>query len=316
MRPSLTAALLGLTALATTAALLPAQASSNTLTIDLGGGLKMEFVRIPHGKFVMGSPPTEKGRKTRDDEEAEHEVEITRDFYLGKFEVTRGQFAQFVRDTTYQTSAEKDPRGGQGVNEQTGQDQYRPEFTWKNPGFAQTDEHPVTLVTWDDAVKFCEWVGRKGGKAARLPTEAEWEYACRAGTTTRFHSGEDAESRVPFANMADATAKKRYPSWPATEADDGYVFTAPVGKFKPNAWGLYDMHGNVYEWCQDWFVASYTRLPAKDPVQTERSGPNVRCIRGGAWKAPPDEGRSADRHRVAPTLAYSRLGIRVALNLD
>jgi formylglycine-generating enzyme required for sulfatase activity len=174
----------------------------------------------------------------------------------------------------------------------------------------------VVIVTWDDAQRFCEWLSKKTGKTARLPTEAEWEYACRAGTTTRFHSGDDAETRVPFANMADATAHTKYANWPATQGDDGYVFTAPVGKFKPNAWGLYDMHGNVYEWCQDWF-GPYTGLSAQDPVRTERPNANSpRVIRGGAWKAPADDGRSADRHRVAPSNAYSRLGFRVVLRVD
>src|SRR5206468_4037211 len=107
-------------------------------------------------------------------------------------------FAQCVRETNYQTDAERSARGGGGVDEQTGQDRQGPQYTWKNPGFAQTDDHPVVIVTWDDAQRFCEWLSKKTGKAARLPTEAEWEYACRAGTTTRFHSGDDAESRVPF----------------------------------------------------------------------------------------------------------------------
>jgi formylglycine-generating enzyme required for sulfatase activity len=287
------------------------------LVLDLGDGVKMEFMRIPKGKFTMGSPATEKGRKGKADEEKRHEVEITRDFYLGKHEVTNGQFALFVRETNYRTDGEKDARGSEGYDTEAGRDEFNPKYSWRNPGFVQTNDHPAILVSWNDAVRFCEWLSKKTGKSARLPTEAEWEYACRAGTTTRYYHGDDSEARVQVGNLADGTHKKRYPNAAATQAEDGYVFTSPVGRFKPNAFGLYDMHGNAYEWCQDW-LGPYDGLNAKDPVRTEKAA-NARAervIRSGSWKSPPDDGRSAARAGHVPQIGYSRTGMRVALEAD
>jgi formylglycine-generating enzyme len=115
-------------------------------------------------------------------------------------------------------------------------------------------------VSWNDAVAFCEWLGKKEGKNYRLPTEAEWEYACRAGTTTRYFCGDDAEALPEVGNVMDATAREKYPDWKSTISGfDGFVSTAPVGKFRANAFGLYDMHGNVCEWCADWEANNYYR---------------------------------------------------------
>ncbi len=150
----------------------------------------MKLVLIPAGTFLMGSPDEDKD--ARGDETPPHPVRITRPFYLGATEVTRGQFRRFVDDAGYQTEAEKDGKGGLGWNEETKKFEQNPRYTWQNPGFEQTDEHPVVNVTWNDAVAFAQWLSRKEGKTYRLPTEAEWEYACRAGTTTRFSNGDDA----------------------------------------------------------------------------------------------------------------------------
>jgi formylglycine-generating enzyme required for sulfatase activity len=303
-------------------AVLPGQTSQTgkkELLLDLGTAntpVKVAFVLIPRGKFLMGSPKGEKPGK-KDNEEKQHEVEITRDFYLGKYEVTRGQFAQFVSETGYKTDAEKAKNGGEGFNVETGKDEFKLEYNWRNVGFPQTDEHPVVIVSWFDAGKFCEWLSKKTGKAARLPTEAEWEYACRAGTTTRYASGDDNESRVQIGNLADLAYGKKYPKANVTKGEDGHVFTAPVGQFKPNAFGLYDMHGNVYEWCEDWFGPAYADLGAKDPVRKEKAGnANLRVIRGGAWQTGPDDGYAAARHRHAPLIGYSRTGFRVLIAAD
>src|SRR5262249_10455549 len=137
-------------------------------------------------------------------------------------------------------------------------------YSWRNPGFAQTDEHPVVNVSWNDAQAFCDWLSQKEGKKYRLPTEAEWEYGCRANTRTRFHGGDEDGTLWQVANAMDRSlgaqwsynklknkeVQRRLSDWfESVTWDDGYPFTAPVGRFRPNAFGLYDMHGNVWEWC-------------------------------------------------------------------
>jgi len=148
----------------------------------------------------------------------------------------------------------------------------------------------------------------------RLPTEAEWEYAARAGSRTRFYSGDSPESLVKVGNVADGTAKKKFPDWHTTIAEDGYVFTAPVGQFLPNRFGLHDMLGNVWEWCQDW-LGQYRILSAKDPVRNEGSG--VRVMRGGSWgKRIPQISSSALRFSGAPPSRDLDVGFRVAFRAD
>jgi formylglycine-generating enzyme required for sulfatase activity len=237
----------------------------------------MKLVRLPPGTFTMGSPTS---NPQRTDFEEEHEVEITRPFWMGAHEVTVGQFRRFVAETGYRTTAETgDGPGCFGWNADTGRME-RGKYSWKNPGWEQTDDHPAVNLSWNDARAFCAWLSKKEGRTYRLPTEAEWEYACRAGTTTRFHSGDDPEMLVGVGNVVDAAAKKHFPQWPAIGGDDGFAFTAPVGRYKPNAFGLYDMHGNALEWCADWFWYA-NKAERKDP-----QGPPfgvARVQRGGGW---------------------------------
>ncbi len=298
------------------------------LAIDLGGGVKMEMVLIPAGEFQMGSGESAEATAaffnktygenvlTADpfkDEHPQHRVRITRPFYLGTYHVTRGQFRQFVKDSGYKTDAEKGVRfkGAFGWDPDKKEFDLNEKYSWRNVGFEQTDEHPVVNVSWNDAVAFCKWLSKKEGKTYRLPTEAEWEYACRAGTTTRYYSGDDPETLAKVGNVADATFKAKFPDWKYTiKADDGYVFTAPVGKFKPNAFGLYDMHGNAWQWCADWYGAEYyAKSPADDPT-----GPDTgddRVLRGGSWVFGPDFTRSAKRGRSTPVVRYYYIGFRV-----
>ncbi len=168
-------------------------------------------------------------------------------------------------------------------------------------------------VSWNDAVAFAEWLSRKEGKTYRLPTEAEWEYACRAGTTTRYFSGDDAEGLAEVGNVADGTAKAKYPglTW-GIAAQDGFVYTSPVGRYRPNAWGLYDMHGNVNEWCWDWYDKDfYKSSRVDDPAGPLKAA--LRVIRGGSWIHDPRGCRSADRSRPASGSRRSELGFRLAL---
>jgi formylglycine-generating enzyme required for sulfatase activity len=260
----------------------------------------------------MGSPDNDKD--DTNDEKPQHEVEITRAFYLGVHSVTVGQFQSFVRDAGYQTESEKDGQGGWGYNEQTGKLEGRKQqYTFKNPGWEQTNQHPVVNVTWNDAVAFCEWLSRKEGKKYRLPTEAEWEYSCRAGTTTHYYSGDDGESLKEVANIADASFKQKYSeaSW-AVAWDDGFPFTAPVGRFKPNGFGLYDMHGNVWQWCADWYDEKYYGKSAGQDPQGPSAG-SFRVFRGGPFDYMPVFCRAAARFRLEPAYRGYNLGFRVVL---
>jgi formylglycine-generating enzyme required for sulfatase activity len=280
--------------------------------LELTNSLGMKLIRIEPGVFRMGSPDTEKGAE--DDEKPQHRVRITRPFYLGVHEVTRGQFRRFVDDAGYRTEQEKDGRGGWGWNERVKKFEQNRRYTWQNPGFEQTDLHPVVNVSWNDAVAFIKWLSQKEGKSYRLPTEAEWEYACRAGTMTRWSCGDDPEDLAEVGNVADVTAKTKYPEWTeAIAAQDGFVYTAPVGHFRPNAWGLFDMHGNAWEWCSDEYDAGYYKhSPADDPVGAVGAGP-YRVFRGGGFANYPHYCRSAYRRRNTPDPRNGSVGFRLAL---
>jgi formylglycine-generating enzyme required for sulfatase activity len=277
----------------------------NTITNSIG----MRLTLIPEGTFEMGSPEGDKDAEQ--DEKPQHRVRITRPFYLGVHEVTRGRFRRFVDEAGYQTEAEKDGKGGWGWNEETKKFEQNTRYTWQNPGFEQTDDHPVVNVSWNDATAFAEWLSRKEGKTYRLPTEAEWEYACRAGTTSRYSCGDDPEGLAAVGNIADGTAKQKYPNLTTISARDGYVYTAPVGRFQPNAFGLYDMHGNVWEWCSDGYAADYYKQsPGDDPPGV--AGASGRVLRGGCWHREPRLARSAYRGWSEPGIRHDNLGFRLA----
>jgi sulfatase modifying factor 1 len=272
--------------------------------------LGMKLVLVPAGKFTMGSPVSQ---AQRTEFEEEHEVEITRPFWMGACEVTVGQFRRFVTETGYKTSAEAGSKGCFGWNARTEKMELGSRYSWKDPGWEQTDDHPVVNLSWNDAKAFCAWLSKQEGKPYRLPTEAEWEYACRAGTTTRYHSGDDPETLAQAANVVDASARKKFPQWSAIQGDDGYTFTAPVGSFKHNAFGLYDMHGNALEWCENWFWY-YRRSESKDP-----QGPPcglLRVQRGGGWADFPWQCTASRRTGFAPDACCISSGFRVVLPVE
>jgi formylglycine-generating enzyme required for sulfatase activity len=279
---------------------------------EITNTIGMKLKRIKAGKFLMGSPKDEEGRY--DGEGPQHQVEITKAFYMGVYPVTRGQFAAFAKDADYTTEAEIEGTG-------YGYDFLKKKFesgkyTWRKLGFKQTDDHPVVEVTWNDATAFCAWLSKKEGKHYELPTEAQWEYACRAGTKTRFWCGDEDASLKGNENIADASFKEKYPKgdW-AVSWDDGYAFTSPVGSFKANPWGLYDMHGNVWQWCADYYDAKYyENSDKKDPFNSSKS--DARVLRGGSWDGPPQYCRAASRYWFAPGNRNDSLGFRVAVRLD
>jgi sulfatase modifying factor 1 len=276
--------------------------SPEDLVLDLGGGT-LETRKVTHGSFTMGGVPGDPGHEK--DEEPAHQVTITKDFWIGKYPVTRGQFAKFVADTRYVTDAEKGQAGGAGWDGKpvdggkvAGLVQKK-DFTWRSPGFTQTDTHPVVLVSYGDATAFVGWASRKSGKRVRLPTEAEWEFAARAGTTTAWSGGAAAEAE-PAAY-----------GWFKTNAGNG---TRPVGQKKANPLGVFDMSGNVMEWCRDIF-APYREGAVADPETTAVTGnePERRVLRGGSWYRDPKRGRSAARYKNAPGARNADNGFRVVV---
>ena len=258
--------------------------------VEFENSIGMKMVLIPPGEFMMGSTEEEIEELLKEGEEQgwlkehlgdrikseapQHKVRITEPFHLAAHEVTVGQFKAFVVATTYRTEAETDGD----------------ETTWKTSGIEQTDEHPVVWVSWNDAVAFCEWLSKKEEKTYRLPTEAEWEYACRSGSTTRWCFGDDEKELGEYA-------------WYQGEC------TKPVGQKLPNGFSLFDIHGNVFEWCSD-STSQYGSFPAEPP-----SGPSseTRVSRGGAFALPPRYIRSAYRvGRYGPSSKSHDKGFRIA----
>jgi sulfatase modifying factor 1 len=200
--------------------------------------------------------------------------------------VTRGQFRQFVEATGYRTDAARDGKGIGQFNPSGAASGSRQFMDWRCVGnLYMTDDHPVIGVSWNDAVAFCEWLSKKEKKKYRLPTEAEWEYACRAGTTTRYWTGNDPESLVRGANVPDASfleANDGNVSYAVLNGRDGFGGLATVREFAANPFGLYDMHGNVWEWCQDgWDPKFYEQKLRDDPLAPIDKPSHV--IRGGCY---------------------------------
>ena len=227
-----------------------------TETIDLGGGVTMEFVLIKPGSFTMGSD------RNQYDERPAHKVTLTKPYYIGKYEVTQEQWEKVMGE---------------------------------NPSHFKGAKHPVENVSWEDCQRFLAEVRKKIGRRFALPTEAQWEYACRAGTTTAYSSGDDNDVLSEHA-------------WHSGNSE---LTTHPVGQKKPNPWGLYDMHGNVFEWCADWYSDAYPDGEATDP-RGEPTGTR-RVIRGGAWLYVLDNQRSADRGFSPPDYRVNEYGLRCVI---
>jgi formylglycine-generating enzyme required for sulfatase activity len=245
-----------------------------------------EMVVVPAGNFLMGSSEKEKGRS--DDEGPQHKVTIAKPLAIGKFSVTRGEFAAFVRETDYKTNG--------GCTVWSGSDwKSQPDRSWRSPGFDQDDRHPVVCVNWNDLKAFVARLSTKTGKPYRLPTEAEWEYAARAGTATRYSFG-DNEAELP-----------QY-AWYKTNSGGQ---THPVGEKKPNAFGLFDAHGNAWTWCEDNWHPNYQGAPNDGSVWLGGDA-SFRVLRGGSWIGDP---RSALRTRIESQRLDNDVGFRVVRTL-
>ena len=271
----------------------------------------MKLVLIPAGWFAMGSPKGDKNHQQT--ETPQRDVTISKAFYMGICHVTRGQFAAFVGDQGYKTDAERD---GWSFVWDGGKFGKANGASWKKPGFDQTDEHPVVSVSHNDARAFCEWLSKKTGRNVKLPTEAQWEYSCRAGTNTTYQWGENPDDGKGWCNAADQTAKKTFGGqWSYFSWDDGYAYTSPVGTFKKNAFGLCDMHGNAWQWCADWFDRDYYSVSGND---RDPQGPNegqFRVLRGGSWMSFPATCRSAIRVGNWPGGHNGGAGFRVVVEI-
>jgi formylglycine-generating enzyme required for sulfatase activity/serine/threonine protein kinase len=272
------------------------------LLIENSIGMRLKL--IPAGRFLMGSPDDEKGRSS--DEGPQRQVEISRPFYLGIHTVTIGQFRRFCDEAPYQTEAEKDGQGGWGLTEEGEFEGRKPKYNWKNPGWMQTDEYPVVNVTWNDAVTFCAWLSQKEKREYRLPTEAEWEYACRAGTSTPFWWGNSASSgqanfdgNHPYGRAAKGAYLKR---------------AVKVGCYPANPWGLFDMHGNVWQWCNDWYDKDYYGQKINKDPQGPIGG-SACVLRGGSWGNLGGVCRAACRVNYEPSNRSNDVGFRVALSI-
>jgi formylglycine-generating enzyme required for sulfatase activity len=268
------------------------------------------MVVVPAGAFTMGSPAGEEGRWA--DEGPQHVVTIGRPLAVGKFHVTADQYAAFVRETGYQASSKCWTfEGGKG-EERTGR-------SWRNPGFAQEGSHPVVCVTWNDAKAYVDWMAKKTGKPYRLLSEAEFEYAARARTSPgaypRFWFGADEKDLCRNGNGADQKARDSIQGtqgWTFAPCNDGYAYTSPAGHYTANAFGLYDMAGNAWQWTADCWHGDYTGAPADGSVWTSGDC-SSRVVRGGSWKSNPRDLRAAARNR--DTVENDGVGFRLARTL-
>lgn len=294
------------------------------LPVEFVNALGMKLVLVPPGTFRMGSPEDEPGRNGGGYVESPaHQVTLTKAYYLGKHEVTVGQFRRFVEATKYVTDGEK--TGGGNAHDAKAVWKHTPGTHWQKPGYAGPfelkDDHPVVHVSLADATAFCKWLNEQArtgkGPMGRyaLPTEAQWEWACRAGSGDRFWWGPDEDTTGKVANVGDRTLKRVHPEWPRTimPMDDGHAFPAPVGSYRPNGFGVHDMLGNVWEFCSTRY-GPYPKGPVVDPTDGDpRRG---FAVRGGGWSNVAGDVRCATRNADPPHFCHSNLGFRVALVLE
>ncbi|MFN0174701.1 MAG: formylglycine-generating enzyme family protein [Saprospiraceae bacterium] len=271
-----------------------------------GTSMSDNMMRIEGGIFQMGSNDSEAGT----DEKPVHSVTVST-FYLSKYEVTNTEFAKFLNENGNQ------PEGGATWIDLAGKyDDERCRISQSGSTFSVEsgyENYPVIFVNWYGATAYCKWLANKTGKNYRLPTEAEWEYAAANGNRhTKYSWGNDLPVGKMGGNVCDQSAKNKYANWTAFENyDDGYVYTAPVGQFNANDFGLYDMTGNILEWCADWYGSDYYKnSPSKDPKGPSKG--DSRVCRGGSWLTYPESIRAALRSGLDSHYRDLILGFRPA----
>jgi formylglycine-generating enzyme required for sulfatase activity len=267
------------------------------------------MVVIPGGRFSMGSPEGSVDRYPN--EGPVHEVAIASPFAVGKYPVTYTQFAAFVADTGYDAETEC-------WTFEDGEGAVRPGRSWRNPGFSTGGNEPVLCLSWDDAKAFVNWIAQKTGKSYRLLSEAEWEYAARGSTSpvpyTRYFFGDNERDLCLYGNTMDHIAKisiKANPNWPFGACSDGYAFAAPVGSFKPNGFGLYDMVGNAWQYTEDCYHDTYDGAPSDGSARTTGDC-EARTGRGGGWSVFPKNVHVTMRGHSLHDKRFTASGLRLA----
>ena len=296
-----------------------AHSAAGGSAVRLAGGLSdcvdcPVMVIVPRGTFLMGSEDGEPNRP----EGPVHRVRIARDFALSKTEVTVGQFRRFVDASGYSVSP------GCRVQERTlgtrGRIEWRDDLSksWRDPATigAQREDHPVVCIGRIDALAYAQWLGGLTGQRYRLPSEAEWEYAARAGQPGIYHWGNNADTGCGFANVYDRSSRAVLDfGWGFVDCDDGFPELAPVASLRPNAFGLHDMLGNVWEWTQDCYAENYARTPRDGSAQRPAGECKLWSVRGGGWMTRPSRNRLTFRGRDPNDAHYSYFGFRVARDL-
>ncbi len=272
------------------------------------------LVVVPAGRFQMGSEDGEKGRS----EGPVHQVRIRTPFALGATEVTVAQFRRFVDATGYQVAP--GCRVQERVPGARGRIEWRddPIASWRSPGFVAplVEEAPVVCVGRVDAQAYVAWLRSTTGQPYRLPSEAEWEYAARAGSTGIYSWGNNSDLGCEFANLYDRKSRALLDfGWGFADCDDGFAELAPAGSLKPNAFGLYDMLGNVWEWAEDCYVPTYDETPRDGSAMPSTGDCKLWAVRGGGWMTRPSRNRLAFRGRDPNDARYSYFGFRVARDL-
>jgi formylglycine-generating enzyme required for sulfatase activity len=269
------------------------------------GSLGPEMVSIPDGSFRMGDI-----QGCGDYDEKPVNRVTVKGFAMGRYEVRVDEFQQFVNATGYRTEAEKGDgcyvdKNGKGLWTKVRN------ANWRNPYFSQNNIHPVVCISWNDATAYAQWLSEQTGKEYRLPTEAEWEYAARAGTETARYWGNNPDNACYYANVADKTAKKKYSNWNIHNCTDGYVYTAPVGHFQPNAFGLFDMLGNVSEWTCSKYESKYSGEEKRCISSKNLAKNNSLSLRGGNWRLISARMRSANRDKWSLADSFVYVGLRL-----
>lgn len=273
-----------------------------------------EMVVVQQGGFTMGAPAGEEERENWPKERRgysvpQHLVTIRHRFAIAKFDVTRDEYAQFVAETNRPDADSCVTLNASGAFITTN-------GNWHSPGFSQTGRDPVVCVSWDDAQAYVAWLSAKTGHAYRLPTEAEWEYAARAGTTTARYGSDNPAEVCRYTNVGDLDYFEQHPgdSGVNRACRDGYAFTSPVESFPPNQFGLSDMLGNVMNWTEDCWNANYSGAPT-DGTAWQSGDCGRRVVHGGSWDMDLSGARSANRRGIPTSLRNTTLGFRVARTL-